>query len=195
MLSRSGQLRILVALTLAIATLLAVACGGQKQDRPLPEGLGDALKATSAFQRNLLQDGELTYSEYESSVLATVQCLKDRGVTISVEPRLVPGKRLEFAYETSEANDASASSAYDDCYREYENLVDIVWYRQNAPSQQQLDAARAALADCLRKAGVDLPEHPTSTDFRRLATVGNTSLFACQEEVSREFDISQSFIG
>lgn len=161
----------------------------------MPEGLADALTTTSEFQRNLLNDGQLTYQEYEASVLATVQCLRERGVTISVEPRPAPGKRIEFAYASTAEDDAAASAAYDECYREYENLVDIVWFRQNQPSEQTLDAARAALAKCLRAAGVALPDDPSPADFRAVAMSGDRAFSDCQARISQDFDLSSGFAG
>lgn len=186
---------LVAAVVVNVGLLATAACGGQETGPRLPEGLAEALETTSEFQRNLLQDGELTYEEYETSVLATVQCLQEHGVTISVEPRAVAGRRLEFVYESTEANDASVSSAYDSCYIKYQNLVDIAWFQQTRPTEALLATARAALAACIREAGVPLPDHPTSSDFRQLALSGEPAVPRCQQKISAEFDISEGFIG
>lgn len=194
LLRRGWQLRLLVAPPL-ILLLLVSACGGQEKQKPEVSGLTEALQGTSDFQRERLQDGKLTYEEYESAVLATVKCLRDRGVVISVEPRRVAGNRIEFAYASNDATDDAASSAYDACYRDYQTLVDIVWFQQNQPSEETVQRARQALAACLREAGADLPEHPTAADFRQLALAGNQSLPGCQQKTSSEFDLPDGFIG
>lgn len=194
LLRRCGQLRIVVA-PLIVVVLLASACGGQEHPKLEAAGLGAALQTASAFQRERLEDGRLTYEEYESAVLATVKCLRDQGVVISVEPRPAAGNRIEFAYASTEETDARAAAAYEACYREYQNLIDAVWYQQHQPGDETIQRARQALAECLREAGAELPEQPTAADFRALALAGDPALPGCQHKVSSEFDLAESFIG
>lgn len=186
--------QLLVALSFSVL-LLAPACGGQEHNEPVPPDLAEALRGTSEFQRERLQDGKLTYEEYESAVLATVQCLRDRGVVISVEPRRASGNLLQFAWASTAETDAAGWPAYESCYREHQALIDLLWSQQNQPSEETVQRARAALADCLREAGEDLPENPASADFRRLAIAGHPAVFACQHKITTEFDLVESFFG
>ena len=178
----------------AVLSAIMAACGGRSNASP-PPGLSEAVQRTSAYQAAILGDGKLTQAEYEGAVLATVACLRDRGVRISVGPRPIPRNSLEFAWETSNAEEDAAAAAYDFCYREYQDLVDIVRYRQNGPSQAEFDAARAALIECLRQAGVPLPASASADDLRAADFDYPDAFATCQAEVTTRFNLPPGFAG
>jgi hypothetical protein len=113
----------------------------------------------------------------------------------SVEPRRASGNLLEFAWASTAETDAAGWPAYESCYHEYQDLIDRVWSQQTQPSEETVQHARAALADCLRAAGTNLPENPTSVDFRQLAMAGHPAIFECQHKITTEFDLPEGFIG
>lgn len=182
------------------AGALAAGCANEKvgsvaglTDAELQAEVGDS----SAFQRALLSDGVLTYAEYETAVLATVQCLRDRGVSIVTEPHAAPGNVIAFEFggstqfsgEASDRENEEARLAYEDCYHEHQDVVDLAWARQNQVDQRTLEGARAALRRCLHEAGIEgVPENAKGRDFQPFQHF--EAFPRCQDSVAREFNIA-----
>lgn len=191
----------LAVLVLLGAAALADACRSDQQD-PNSSGLTDAeLQAeagkTSAFQQALLSDGLLTYAEYESAVLATVQCLRDRGIEIVTEPHPAPGEVIVFEFggstsfsgESAVRENEAARLSYEACYHEHQDVVDLAWARQHEVDERTLERARAALRSCLEEAGVEgIPKNAKGRDFQPFQRF--EAFPKCQERVAEEFDIS-----
>jgi len=178
------------ALAFALVSGASAACGGAA-DGPPPQGeLQEILNQTSDFQRAFLQDGEVSFEEYERSVFGTVQCLMDHGIRILSGPKLVAGgTHFEFSFGGAQ-NDADHDAqlgVYDGCYREHQDAVDYVWAGQNRPDQKTLDDARAALAECLRAAGVPLPDEPSTIDFQTAQRADPPAFDACARPVQEQF--------
>lgn len=183
-----------------VASLALVGCRGSSLSSE-DNGLTDAeLRAevdrSSEFQKQLLADGALSYSEYETAVLATVRCLADRGIPIVTPPHPAPGNVIafefggstEFAGATSVKENEAARQAYEDCYQEHQNVVDLAWSRQNQADEETLSLARAALRQCLSAAGIAVPDDARGKDFQPFYKF--EAYPACQQQVSEEFDIS-----
>ena len=171
------------------STFSSCSFGNASEERSSDQ-FAQSIASSSQFQRELLSDGRLTYEEYERAVLATVQCVKDNGIEIAKEIHSAPGKRIafEFVGGTTEDERARASAVYEDCYREFEETVDLVWAEQNAPDEKTLELARDALAQCLRAGGYQgLPAHPEREDFK-LAR-GHLAFPPCQRRISQEYDL------
>jgi hypothetical protein len=66
--------------------------------------------------------------------------------------------------------------------------VHQAWTAQYAPSEQQINEARQALAQCLRDAGVDVPDPASQQDFAGLES--HEAFFRCVERTSEEFGIA-----
>jgi hypothetical protein len=194
-----GTATLLVPVLVGAGAVIA-ACG--ETPPPQDSGLTDAdLRAevgeASVFQQSLLSDGLLTYPEYESAVLATVQCLRDRGISIITEPHTAPGGVLvfefggstQFAGEAADRENEAARLAYEACYHEHQNVVDLAWARQTQVDERTLAEARSALRECLEEAGVEgIPPNAKGRDFQAYQ---HLEVFPkCQEKVGREFDIA-----
>lgn len=153
--------------------------------------LGSVLTKAPTFQRNILADGKVTFDEYQRSVFATVQCAKSHGITFVENPVLGPGKK--YAYQmslgTTDGERDTLKKAFDTCYQQYENLVDIGWTMENKPSQETVNHATVAFAACLQQAGVSLPEIPAESDFLAAQTSSPAEFSACSDAVSKKFDI------
>ena len=190
-------MRGLVAALAGVLVLGASACGGGSGDGAgrLPAGLGDAIRSASESQRKVLKDGHVSWDEYEAATLATVECLRTRGVKIGVEPHRIPGQRIEFAWTSStDEESASSASVYDECYREYQSLVDTVWTYQTLVPESRQNEARDTLVQCLRDTGVDLSPEPSRDELRIIARE-NPVFGTCRQAVSEEFDILEATIG
>ena len=186
---------------IAVFMAVAVACSGGDGDErlfadALPEGWGPiepVLAEASAYQRAILEDGTLTFEEYERAVLDTVACLRDADVRIVSAPSLQPdGRTLEFTFTggSSRADAEAAGRVYDTCYAEHLDLVSLVWVFLDPTSERQLANARREFASCLREAGVELPADSTDADFARFYESEPPAAFhRCREHVVQELGL------
>jgi hypothetical protein len=112
---------------------------------------------TSDFQKGLINDGVLTFSEYETAVFADVQCYADRGLTASPELDV----RGDYQVNAAAPDSATLNAAYAACTPQYYDVVDFLWRVHTAPSVQEYAAATDGMAQCLIEAGFkDVPLHP-----------------------------------
>jgi hypothetical protein len=154
----------------------------------------------SAYQRAFLEDGVLTFAEYEAATLAYLQCLEDKGVIVQYDdgkelkdgPALSP--RGQYLFTTTLPHRPEKRATLSEfraiesaCGTEFADVVFQLWAEHVAPTQQELAAARDALGACLRGAGLDVPEHPSSTDFGPVAS--SIHYRDCSRQVSEEFGI------
>jgi hypothetical protein len=179
--------RIPVLAGLVGLVLFAVGCSDAPQspeERFIEEFVDGALPDASEFQAEIVADGEVTFTEYERSVLATLACARDRGLE-TFGPDLEPdGLTYGYGYRgvDSEGNilpDAVVLGRFDICYAEYGELVDSVWAAQNAESFG--DAPRRvkdAYLACLAEHGIDLDPESHITEIVRVLNE-NAEASAC----------------
>jgi hypothetical protein len=167
--------------------LVFLACGRDEDARTTTDYI--VLSESSEYQQRILLDNWISFEEYGGSVPSTVSCLRENAVTIVVEPRLVPGNRIAFEFDggPTQAEAAKSYIVYERCYKEYQDIIDLVWARQNAPSQETLDSAREFLADCLQDAGYPLPEQPSLEELRIART--RPGFRECREQAELKFNI------
>ena len=198
---RAGRILVGRALLPGIAVfiaLVAVACGSAGDGPPRPRVAVDAnlwrtaWEISTAPQREALKDGEVTFAEYEAAALRTVQCLNDNGVTgeatydVSTKTYSVAARwQSPTGREPSDLEKRAGNAA---CYAANWNGVNQAWSAQNQPSQQVLDQARAALAACLRDAGLDIPAQPRPDQLA--AVQGYPAFLACSSRVGAEFGLA-----
>ncbi len=214
--SGSIQLRVVVGVLLCLA-LIPLSCGGGGSDgqetdnlkrlgidlerspvpgaTPGPEELIDFSDPANLtdFQRAIIEDGVVTFAEYESAMYAVMACVEAHGIEIvgglTADPS---GKQLGFAtrlgmdFEEARENGRKTQQ----CHNQYAGVVTMLWAFQNQPTEQQRQEARAALDACLREAGAPLPEDPAPQDFFGLVH----DYAPCFEQVQREFGIP-NFVG
>jgi hypothetical protein len=171
--------------------LLAFACGG-----------GEAGRGVAPAPAKTITAANVTYADYEGAVLAYIACLKDAGFEVT-DPTPVPGQQLTFIASRPLAADAPdfESAGPDElrryaesrreltrpCAERYRPVVDA-WTTATAPSGEQLDEAREALANCLREAGEDVPQSPSTEDFVQLQQTA-AAFPDCSERVGEEYGI------
>lgn len=114
-LARFASVILLIGLALAI-----VACSGQpagtESDRVRTLALSPNL---SAFQKDILEDGELTFAEFEGAVLAFVSCLESKGYSAShVDIDEVEGFTLTVGWPDGVDSETSKEER-DSCEFEY----------------------------------------------------------------------------
>jgi len=137
---------------------------------------------SSDFQLSLIEDGRLTFSEYERATFETLTCLEMGGLQIGHSsvagligadapgPRLDRRGRYEYGItgaQGSRPEDAMKTVAK--CSAEYSDIISFFWAARVVPSEQEFIQARQKLAACLRLAGYDVPEHPSGADLMRVA--------------------------
>jgi hypothetical protein len=148
--------------TIALVAFLA-GCGQERRASPPPFDVQHVAQHTSAFQREILTDGHVDYAEYERSVLATVQCLRDGGLFVEgphPRDRGDDGEFLDFSYgleetpgQSHEDVDRMINDVSKRCEREYRTDVDRVWAHQHVLTPQQREQSRQGLISCLHEAG------------------------------------------
>jgi hypothetical protein len=129
----------------------------------------------------------VTFSEYEAATLATIECLREQGVEVSGATPSA-GNRLTFEFFTGDAPLAEVRASYQECYEEFAIEVDRAWADANRRTEEELQMARRALADCLRDAGEEVPENPTTEDFVTLQQTA-ASFGDCSQRVGDEYGI------
>ncbi|HET7737489.1 MAG TPA: hypothetical protein VFK32_02845 [Tepidiformaceae bacterium] len=143
---------------LGLVILGLFACGEEPQDSVPPsiaalsKGVADGWEYAPESQRALLRDGELTFAEYESAVLAAYQCVTGEGIRIRREPSIdKTGWRITFAVYAGSDLAAVGRTAEIQmrCYDEYQNYVEYVWATMNGPTEAEWQEAAEALYDCL----------------------------------------------
>ncbi len=160
----------------------------------------DAVQNLSDYQHGLLDDGVLTFPEYEGAVLAYVGCVEEHGAIVEHIDggELFPGPGLtargQYLFSTklphlpgkrATVNDLRAIEM--ECGAEFFDVVAQLWAEHVAPTEKELATARNALGICLREAGIDVPENPTSSDFEPVAS--SPQYRECTQEVSEKFGI------
>ncbi len=119
-------------------------------DVEIPSTLSDI----SSFQQGLLEDGDLTTSEYEWAVSNTVECLRAGGIKVN-GPAWTKDMR-HYLYTMESERDPRPLE--NECMREFLDQVVEVWDRQVAPSAEERKRAEADFARCLRNAGIEAAE-------------------------------------
>ncbi|VAW09648.1 hypothetical protein MNBD_ACTINO02-2505 [hydrothermal vent metagenome] len=108
------------------------------QEQFTQEFIAGAIVDAGDFQANILSDGKVDFAEYERSVLTVMSCLTEEGLEVRGPPVLEPdGYTYIYFYRAPEVGDAKLSDAqvngkYNSCYSRFGELVDSVWFAQNA---------------------------------------------------------------
>lgn len=142
-----------------------------------------SLQGTTAYQRGILGDDQLTFEEYDGAIDAMVQCIRDEDVFITDPEYSTVFRQFEYLVG---ANATRAEAVWERCYREFVDLVERAWVVQNAPSEEEAQAYRSRAAACLRAKGFDIPEHPSHdelfadfTEIMRIQARGEVDLIGC----------------
>jgi hypothetical protein len=121
-------------------------------------------------QREALSDGELTFAEYEAAATRTVRCLGDAGLQgEAVLDHNSQTYALGARWQSSgdRADDEEKRAATERCYANHWNGISQAWTAQSTPTESEIDAARQAMAQCMREGGLDVPVPASSQDILR----------------------------
>ncbi len=195
---------VVLLLLLAVAAPLMVGCG---ESKPRNAGRGSAsaaeqgadrfgrfaipsdrngavMRAASDYERTLLNDGMLTFSEYEAAALATFKCIEIEGLIIvhfesygtSDLAAAKPGPRLsgrgKYLYGIGDPREDPASemsAVVENCRTQYFTTVEFLWVEHIAPSVKEAQEIRDFVAACVRAAGHSAPNHPSETELAVVA--------------------------
>jgi hypothetical protein len=150
-----------------------------------------ALAASAPLPASVAADGKITWEEYEAAIWKSVECMENAGLEMRFGPELdVSGKILRYGVNlTGDANeDARIRKAADECEARHAAAVKVAWGMAISPTTEQMQAARAALAECLINGGTP----PEFVNEERLidAEIHSRGLFpVCANQVSAEFGI------
>lgn len=181
-----------------VGHLVGSACGGgaeasiEQQPTAGPSGrtfasiqvpddrLDDALSQASEPERRLLEDGVLTFAEYEGVTLAAVNCLATAGIGVISPPHLTspPRKGLvlvgrgQYRYspdldETSFTPQRGAIAGA--CLSSNAAVVQALWIEFTSPSLAEIEEARLKVSQCLINEGYDVPLRPAKRDLDNVA--------------------------
>ncbi|MCL2454028.1 MAG: hypothetical protein FWD18_01810 [Micrococcales bacterium] len=152
----------MVAILALVPVALVASLGGCSHDGASGPLFSDEdIAAMPEFQRNILEDGVVTYAEYESAVIAQRSCLEEAGYSPG-EIEDIGGGQIGFIVEVDyshEPDPAAADALFlatdRHCNEEYLFYVGTAW----AESQVITDPAererlRAQFASCLKDAGL-----------------------------------------
>ena len=149
--------------------------------------------------QDVLDDGVITFPEYESSVLQAVQCIKDSGGSIDPgDPHLnkkglytfVPGWPLDHP---------EVEQMIRSCNHEYLDPLELFWKELVLPSEAEVLVAMDAMADCLVASGLGdiVPQSHAFEDFakmpRQLATSRPDAFdgyVACARRIQDDFGLT-----
>jgi hypothetical protein len=172
------------------------ACGGKPAAPPTPKVTVDAnlwkaaWEIASDSQRPALEDGVVTFDEYEAAALRTVQCINEGGMQGEApfdEHTRVYVVGARWRSSGSREGDQQKQAAVAACDAEHWNAISQAWSAQNQPTEQVLQQARSALGTCLRNAGLSVPDAPAPQDFEPYR---KTEAFAaCARQVQDEFGL------
>lgn len=189
---------------LLLVLLLATACSGPKAPEQVqpeevdqrintmviePDRLPAVLDAASTLERPLLVDGELTFSEYEAAVFASVECLEEAGFRIvhfpdsvvvgsvghtnldsQVDgPFLTRRGKYEYAANASGGRDPAKDGLKVAECKAISATVEFLWTEHLAPTELELQARRNMMSTCLRSNGRQIPVNPAQSDLDRIA--------------------------
>jgi hypothetical protein len=137
--------------------LLAASMAGCSigQDAPIdtssisiPAGLPDS-------QRVLIEDGELTFAEYERAVFNLVDCVSAEGIEV-LSPELEDDNFYSYTVVLTDRSDAVVGA----CEAEHFSYIELVWAEVNRqdPADEQREIEQ--VASCLRDAGFEVESTP-----------------------------------
>jgi hypothetical protein len=125
-----------------------------------------AIAGASEFERSLLEDGQITYAEYERATLEMVDCLRGQGVDVDgPRPASLDGFLTYGFYEED------ARGAFTACESEYGSVVFAVYFAQQIPTGADLQQEKLALIDCANDAGLPIAKGESVDMLRHIFVI------------------------
>jgi hypothetical protein len=154
--------------------------------------------------RLVLEDGVLTFPEYESAVLSMIQCVEGAGARVRDRDPVLNFRGL-YVWGISWANEkGDISQAVLACVQNELGLLDLLWKEFVAPSESEVQMAMKNMAECMGRADMRqyIPQDLRPAEFQRvpiqLATAGRDGdipvFVSCARQVQDEYGLI-GFIG
>ncbi len=136
---------------------------------------GEGSRELSDYQAAVLADGEVTFEEYEASVLATIACLQDAGIRTTGPKPAHAGRMLSWTLSPPEGMaDEEFFAAESACLTEYLSVVETAWLEAARPDEQTMVEYAAKLTECLNDAGAELEAGLTEIEILKVVLGGNS---------------------
>lgn len=149
-----------ILLIVACLTSVGVACA--ESDNGASASMADL--EMSAFQREILDDGELTYGEMEYAAESYANCVARQGVSAEVE---FDEQSRSFGYrvysDTGDVPKVMESEETRLCEQEFISELELFWADQVGPSEAEDQAFYDEVAACMRERGFDVADSRPST--------------------------------
>lgn len=140
--------RVVISLLVLLAT---AGCATFGADGSQPES------AVSAFQQEILEDGEVSFGEMEFAVAAYAECLDELGIQTEAGYDASNGA-YEYSFSTEGADVEQLLEGPDgqECKAEYLGMVELVFADQVGPTPEEDAQFYADVASCMREKGYDV---------------------------------------
>ena len=118
-------------------------------------------------QLEMLSDGRVDYSEYETAMNRAFDCMRAAGTTVNVAGTMMQNGVTVFdvTFSAPGATGTEASGPSDACFEKYASYVDTAWQSLSpesvAYSERRHVALKPLLQDCLSRHGVDWSDDQT----------------------------------
>jgi hypothetical protein len=186
--SQLRQLHWAAGLSAALGLLVSCSSPGKQEADISASSLIQRVRDEgTAEQRAAVADGVVTFEEYERSALAYISCLESAGFSVDGTLRF-RGRYYDIVAQTAGTQTVEMQEAWSDCAQEFALILDV-WSVQNQPSEAELQAARRALAECLREHGIEVGDPPSGEELGILAQAGRPGFARCSVEVSETFGL------
>ncbi|MBA4182101.1 MAG: hypothetical protein C0506_16060 [Anaerolinea sp.] len=178
-----------------LAAVLGAACGGSGSPSEgtalptlVPEAVAEMRSRAGPPQLAFLEDGLVTFEEYEIAVLATVQCLDDAGIKVGRPELRFAGKYYRYESEIPGDQADLLFPRLEACNNEWQPVVDA-WYAEHIATEAEIQKARKALVKCLQAAGFDIPNNPTAEEMSRLQRAPSQTFVGCVNAIDEEYGL------
>ncbi len=146
----------------------------------LREELLVALAEAPPSQRAILADGEVTFDEYESAVLATLACLRDAGIEVGELRRSPDGTYLEYTYGgVPDEGVASLEELFNDCRDANSIYVEDYYALEHAPTASEVAERVEQASRCMREGGMTVPQGASFQDLQDLVPTDPDTALEC----------------
>lgn len=176
---------------IVLASTALGSCGsGETSSRTID--VSSLAAKTTLFQREILQDGAVTRSEYEKAILAQRQCSERIG-GIPGPVKEIGNHQLgyEVEFESSTEDELKKlQTANSQCHADFSKEVIEVWVYQQILSPQEIEKQLPAVTRCLKNQGVEIPSSTSREDILSLASHKDNidAYLKCAEDFPGFFD-------
>jgi hypothetical protein len=143
----------------------------------------------SEFQQTILEDGKVSYAEYEQAYDATVSCMRDAGLVVVGPFAIMANRYLTYTVRDG----AGVDSAMVGCEERYLDYVGAVWSEQQLPTGEEAERVLDDYIDCLQGLGLEVPKDASLQDVEDVAGAANgDTAYPCIERYSTSHFITRS---